>query len=321
MNQPQLVIITGPTATGKTTLAIELATRYEAEIVSADSRQVYRYLDIGTAKPTPAQQAKVPHHLLDVVSPDEQFDGARFRTLALAAIQDIVRWGKRVFVVGGTGLYLRALTHGLFPGPPADQALRTRLHEQEKNEGRGFLHRWLRSVDQEAAARLHRNDTVRLIRALEVFLLTGAPLSHWQHEHGFRERPFSTLTIGLVLERETLHRQIEERCQQMARDGLLEEVRRAWNMGYGPNLPALQTIGYAQMGAVLQGRVRYEEAITQIATETKRLAKRQLTWLRPDPDVRWFTPTQRQDITAAVDAFLNAGEKRESSHADHISGF
>lgn len=320
MNQPQLVIITGPTATGKTALAIALAARFGAEIVSADSRQVYRYLDIGTAKPTPAQQGAVPHHLLDVTNPDEQFDGARFRALALAAIQDIRRRGKRVFVVGGTGLYLRALTRGLFPAPPADRALRTRLHEQEQNEGKGFLHRWLRGIDPEAAARLHPNDTTRLIRALEIFLLTGVPLSRWQHEHGFRERPFATLTIGLVLERKTLHCRIEERCQQMARDGLLDEVRRVWDMGYGPELPALRTIGYAQMGAVLQGRIRPAEAIAQIVIETKRLAKRQLTWLRAESDMRWFSPRQEQEIIAAVDEFFGAGEERGKGRADDIPG-
>jgi tRNA dimethylallyltransferase len=203
MEQPQLVIIAGPTATGKTVLAIELATRYGAEIVSADSRQVYRYLDIGTAKPTLAQQGIVPHHLIDVVNPDEPFDSARFRALAVQAIDNAVQRGKRVLVVGGTGLYLRALTRGLFAGPPADAVLRARLHEQEQSEGRGFLHRWLAGVDPEAAARLHPNDTVRLIRALEVFLLSGTPISRWQQNHSFRDRPFTTLTISLVMERRT----------------------------------------------------------------------------------------------------------------------
>src|SRR2546428_4192478 len=187
MGQPQLVIISGPTATGKTALAIELATHYGAEIVSADSRQVYRYLDIGTAKPTPEQQAAAPHHLLDVVNPDESFDSARFRTLALAAIHDALQRDKRVLVVGGTGLYLRALTRGLFAGPPADPALRARLHEQEQSEGKGVLHSWLGSVDPEAAARLHPNDAVRLIRALEVLLLRRTPLSQWQRVHRLRE--------------------------------------------------------------------------------------------------------------------------------------
>jgi tRNA dimethylallyltransferase len=303
MNQPQLIIITGPTATGKTALAIELATRYDAEIISADSRQVYRYLDIGTAKPTPAQRAVVAHHLIDVANPDERFDGARFRALAVAAIEDILRRGKRVFVVGGTGLYLRALTRGLFAGPAADMALRARLQEQEVREGKGFLHRWLQGVDPDAAHRLHPNDTVRLVRALEVFFLTGKPMSHWQREHGFRECPFTTLTIGLVCERETLHRRIAERCQQMLEDGLVDEVRRVWELGYGAELPVMQTIGYAQAKAILQGHCRDEEALAQMIIETKHLAKRQLTWFRAEPEVQWFIPSQGREITAVIGRF------------------
>jgi tRNA dimethylallyltransferase len=305
MEQTQLVIITGPTATGKTALAIELATRYQAEIISADSRQVYRYLDIGTAKPTPQQRAVIPHHLVDIVDPDEQFDGARFRSLTLAVIADLVRRGKRMLVVGGTGLYLRALTHGLFPGPPADQVLRARLRDDESTKGRGFLHRWLQEVDPAAARRLHPNDTVRLIRALEVFLLTGIPMSQWQTQHGFRERPFSTLTIGLVVERELLHRRITERCQQMVHDGLIEETQYVWQLGYGPELPVMQTIGYAQIGALLRGQYTYGEALEKMAAETKQLAKRQLTWFRADPEVRWFAPTQAVSIAEAVEKFWN----------------
>ncbi|MBM4255306.1 MAG: tRNA (adenosine(37)-N6)-dimethylallyltransferase MiaA [Deltaproteobacteria bacterium] len=300
---PQLVIITGPTATGKTALAIELARQYNAEIVSADSRQAYRYLDIGTAKPTPAQQEAVPHHLIDVVNPDEQFDGARFRALALAAIADIHQRGKRVLVVGGTGLYLRALTRGLFAGPAADLALRTQLQEQEQREGKGFLHRRLREVDPEAASRLHPNDTVRLIRALEVFLTTGKPMSQWQREHGFRDRPFQTLMIGLVCERETLHRRIAERCQQMLKDGLVDEVQRVWAMGYGSELPVMQTIGYAQVKALLQGQCSEEEALAQMTTETKKLAKRQLTWFRAEPDLQWFAPSQGREIVDVIGRF------------------
>ena len=303
MEQPQLVIITGPTATGKTALAIDLARQYDAEIVSADSRQVYRYLDIGTAKPTPAQQETISHHLIDVVNPDEQFDGARFRTLALAAITNIHQRGKRVLVVGGTGLYLRALTRGLFAGPAADPTLRIQLQEQEHNEGKGFLHRRLQEVDPEAADRLHPNDTVRLIRALEVFLTTGKPMSQWQREHGFRERLFQTLMIGLVYERETLHRRIAERCRQMLHDGLVDEVRRVWALGYGPALPVMQTIGYAQVKAFLQGQCNEEEALAQMTTETKQLAKRQLTWFRAEPELQWFAPSQGREITDVIERF------------------
>jgi tRNA dimethylallyltransferase len=305
MNRPQIVIIAGPTATGKTALAIELATRFDAEIVGADSRQVYRYLDIGTAKPTPEERAVAPHHMIDLVNPDEKFDSARFRTLALEAIHNIVSRGKRVLLVGGTGLYVRALTRGLFAGPPADPVLRARLQEQEQNEGKGFLHDWLKKVDLEAANRLHPNDLVRLVRALEIFLLTGTPISQWQQEHGFRECPFSTLTIGLVMEREALARRIEARCRQMVQDGLVAEVRQLWDMGYGPALPTMQTIGYLQISEMLQGRYGMDEALARMARETTRLAKRQLTWLRAESEVQWFAPPQRRDIEAAVERFWN----------------
>jgi len=207
------------------------------------------------------------------------------------------------------------LTRGLFQGPPADYTLRVQLQEQERTEGKGFLHRWLSNVDPPAAVRLHPNDIVRQVRALEVFLLTGTPISRWQQKHGFRERPFSTLTISLVCERETLHRRIEARCQQMVRDGLVEELRHVWAIGYDPDLPVFQTIGYAQMGALLQGRLEYEEALTQMATETKRLAKRQLTWLRAEPDVQWFTSRQEREIATALEKFWNEGHR-----ADHVLG-
>jgi tRNA dimethylallyltransferase len=161
----------------------------------------------------------------------------------------------------------------------------------------------LKSVDPEAANRLHPNDMVRLIRALEVFLLTGAPISQWQRDHGFRDSPFLTLTIGLAMERGTLARRIAQRCRQMVQDGLVEEVRGLWEMGYGPDLPTLRTIGYAQVGEMLQGSYGLDEALTRMALETRRLAKRQLTWLRAEQTVQWFAPLQRQDIAAAVAEF------------------
>jgi tRNA dimethylallyltransferase len=159
---------------------------------------------------------------------------------------------------------------------------------------------------------------MRQIRALEVFLLTGAPMSHWQQEHGFRERPFSTLTIGLVCERKTLHHRIEARCQQMIHDGLLEELRQVWAMGYDPALPVFQTIGYAQMGAFLHGRLEYEDAFAQMVTETKRLAKRQLTWLRAEPDVQWFSPLQTREITTEIEKFWQQTEDREQVTGDRV---
>ena len=305
MEKPQLVVITGPTASGKTALAIELASHYQAEIVNADSRQVYRHLDIGTAKPTPAQQAIIPHHLLDLVDPDESFDAARFREHACRAIQDIVGRGKRVFVVGGTGLYVRALTRGLFAGPAADPALRARLQQQENQEGRGFLHQQLQHVDPESAARLHPNDTVRLIRALEVFQLSGTPMSQWQREHGFQERPFETLMIGLAVARETLYQRIEQRCRAMLEEGLVAELQRIWALGYSPELPVLQTIGYAQTGRLLNGQYERAEALELMTQETRRLAKRQMTWFRAEPEMRWFAPSEMAEIRLAIDRFFD----------------
>ena len=304
MPPPRIVVITGPTATGKTALAIDLARRHDGEIVSADSRQVYRHLDIGTAKPTAEQQAQIRHHVIDVVDPDERFDAARFRGLAETAIADIVRRGKRVFVVGGTGLYIRALIHGLFVGPSADPALRCRLAQQEQEHGPGYLHTWLARVDAESARRLHPNDRMRLIRALEVWLRSGKPLSVWQHEHAFWEQRFPTLQLALVMERDRLAQRIEARCRQMFRAGLADELRRVWNLGFDADLSVLRTIGYTQAANLLHGRCPVEEAISQTAQATRRLAKRQLTWLRGESSLRWYTPAQTFALDAAVQAFF-----------------
>lgn len=304
MSPPCIVVVTGPTATGKTALAIDLAQRHDGEIVSADSRQVYRHLDIGTAKPTADQQTRVRHHVIDVVDPNERFDAARFRALAEAAIADIAGRGKRVFVVGGTGLYIRVLIHGLFVGPSADPALRCRLAQQEQEHGPGYLHTWLARVDAESARRLHPNDRMRLIRALEVWLRSGRPLSVWQREHAFRERRFPTLQLALVMERDRLAQRIEARCRQMFRAGLADELRRVWDLGFDTALPALRTIGYTQAADLLHGRCPVEEAVSQTAQATRRLAKRQLTWLRGESSLRWYTPAQRNVIDSAVQAFF-----------------
>lgn len=304
MPRPRIVVITGPTATGKTALALDLAQRHAGEIVSADSRQIYRHLDIGTAKPAEEQQARVRHHLIDVADPDERFDAARFRGLAEAAVADIHRRGKRVFLVGGTGLYIRALIHGLFVGPSADPALRCRLAQQEKEHGPGYLHTWLTRVDAEAARRLHPNDRMRLVRALEVWLLSGKPMSLWKREHAFREQRFPTLQLALVLERDRLAQRIEARCREMFHAGLADELRRVLDLGFDESLPALRTIGYAQAADLLHGRCTLEEAISRTALATRRLAKRQLTWLRAESALRWYTPAQRNDIYSAVQAFF-----------------
>jgi tRNA dimethylallyltransferase len=288
-SRPRLVALVGPTGAGKTDLGIALAQRFGAEIINADSRQVYRRLDVGSAKPTAQQRAAVPHHLLDVVDPDEPFDGARFRHLALAAIAGITRRSKRVLVVGGTGLYVKALLRGLFAGPARDPRLRARL-EGEEAAAPGSLHQRLCAVDPAAAARLHPHDRIRLIRALEVYELTGQPISAWQSAHQFRGAEFDALVLGINLPRAELYARINARCDAMVSAGLVEEVRGLYAAGFDPNLPALRSPGYREIGEYVRGLCDLPTAIARMAQATRRLAKRQLTWFRADPQVVWCTP-------------------------------
>ena len=287
MTPPPIVAIVGPTGTGKTGLALDVAERIGAEIVNADSRQVYRHLDIGSAKPTPAERARVPHHLFDVVDPDEQFDCARYRELALAAVDEIRGRGRAVLVVGGTGLYIKALRYGLFPGPPRDGALRAELEAEDDAEP-GRLHRRLGELDPPTAARVHPHDRVRLVRALEVQHLTGRALSAWQDEHGFREEAMPMRVIGLRCDRARLRARLAARCQQMVEAGLMEEIRGLWARGYSRDLPILQTIGYRELGAVVAEETSLAEGLAAMTRATTQLAKRQLTWFRADGTVHWF---------------------------------
>jgi tRNA dimethylallyltransferase len=301
---PRVVALVGPTGVGKTELALQIAVRLDAEIVNADSRQVYRRLDIGSAKPTPAQRALVPHHLLDVVDPDAAFDCARYRHMALEAIDDIARRGRRVLVVGGTGLYVKVLLHGVFAGPGRDQALRTQFERDEAAEP-GCLHRRLSAVDPDTAARLHPHDHIRVIRALEIFALTGRPISAWQAAHAFQRRPFNALVLGLSIPRAELYGRITARCETMVRDGLVGEVRQLYADGFGPDLPALRSPGYREIGEFVRGGCDLPTAVGRMAQATRRLAKRQLTWFRADPQIVWCAPDAAVLERHAV-AFWNA---------------
>lgn len=304
--RPAVFALVGPTGVGKTALALEFAEQLNAEIVNADSRQVYRYLDIGSAKPTMAERARAPHHVFDVVDPDHDFDCARYRTLALAAIADIQARGRRVLVVGGTGLYLKTLRFGLFPGPPRDPTLRAQL-EAEEDAALGSLHRLLSESDPVTARRLHPHDRVRLIRAIEVQRLTGRAMSAWQGEHGFRETGVPMTVFGLRLEREHLRQRIALRCRTMVEDGLVDEIRCLWSRGYARTLPILQTIGYREIGAVAAGEVTLDDGLAAMTRASCQLAKRQLTWFRADPSVQWF------DAAAGVVELRNSLERSIAS--------
>ena len=277
-------ILTGPTGAGKSRLALTLAERLGAEIVSMDSMALYRGMDIGTAKPGPDDRQRVPHHLLDVLDPWESASVAWWLRRAAECCRDIEGRGRRVLFVGGTPLYLKALLHGLFDGPPADEALRRRLTEEAERLGSPALHVRLAAVDPASAARLHPNDVRRVIRALEVWQLTGRPLSAWQTQwtdpsHNPHGRP----VLYLNPPREELYARIDARVRQMIADGLPEEVRALRRLPRPLSREASQAAGYQEMFDHLDGRATLEETVVRIQTRSRNLAKRQLTWFRSLP--------------------------------------
>ncbi len=301
----RVLFVVGPTAIGKTELAARLARRFGCEVVGADSRQVYRYMDIGTAKPSADLRAEIPHHLVDVVDPDEPFDVARWRAAAVGALADIEARGKKAIVCGGTGLYLRSLLRGLFAGPAADEGLRRRLIEQER-ETPGVLRRRLSRVDPCSARRIHPNDLVRTVRALEVHELTGRPLSAWHAEHGLRDRPFDALVVEPTLPRDVLHERIARRSLAMVRSGLLDEVRALADRGYTRELPAFAAIGYREAWQCLAGELPVEELAERITVATRRYARRQLVWLRGQMETERFSADDAAGIESAAERFFAA---------------
>jgi tRNA dimethylallyltransferase len=297
MTRP-LPIILGPTAVGKTDLSLALARDDRAEIVGADSRQIYRWLDIGTAKPDSAQRRTVPHHLIDCFDPDVTINAAHFAQLAWGCIHAIASRGQHPLVVGGSGLYLRALTDGLFIGPGADPHIRSALEADVQARGGQALHDRLAAVDPTAASRIHPHDRVRTIRALEIYLLTGRPISEWQGQWQDPACRTAFSFIGLRRDREDLRRRITARTESMLRMGLVEEVRTLLARGYSPTLPALSSVGYKEIVAYLQGQYDLGRARELIEHHTWRLAKRQMTWFRRIADVYWISLTGRSESEA-----------------------
>jgi len=284
-----LIVIAGPTASGKTRLAIDVARRANAEIVNADSQQVYRHFDVGTAKPSPEELAAVPHHLVSCVEPTEDFSAARFQSLADAAIADVRARGKRAVVVGGTGLYLRVLLHGVVAAPGRDGALRAELEALADRDGNQALHAKLAAVDPVTAARLPIADRVRIIRALEIHALTGEPASAHREAHGFEgDRHAYTLWV-LDPDREALYAAINARTRAMFDGGLLEETRALVARGYRDAAP-MKAVGYAQALDCLEGRLTREEAIAKTAQATRHYAKRQWTWFKKEKGARFVKP-------------------------------
>jgi tRNA dimethylallyltransferase len=285
---PRLIAIVGPTGAGKSDAALALARAVNGEIVACDSLQVYRGLDIGSAKPTRAEQAAVPHHLIDVVDPGEEFSAAAWVELATRALRDIEARGRVALVVGGTGLYLRALLHGLFQGPARDAALRLRLEAMATRFGRARVHRLLRSVDPAAAERIAPADLVRVVRALEVFRATRTKMA----AHHAATVPglvgYEVGLFGVSPPREALRERVERRTRAMLEAGLIDEVRELLARGVPADSRPLQAIGYRQALAVVRGDTDLETARHAIVTETMQYAKRQRTWFRHQAEVTWF---------------------------------
>jgi tRNA dimethylallyltransferase len=315
--RPQVVILLGPTGVGKSRWAVELAETFGGEIINADSMQVYRYMDIGTAKPTREEQKRVRHHLIDLVPPDQPFHADLFRALGRKTIDELRRERKPIWVVGGTGLYIKALTQGLFSSPKIDPGVREKLREEGEKEGGVYLYDRLEKVDPKTASKLHRRDLFRIIRALEVFDSTGLPISFFRDQHRFGERPYLTLKIGLEMNREDLYGRIDQRVDQMIEKGFLQEVEGLLEMGYGSQLKPMRSLGYKQMIQFLSKEVGWTEAIRQMKRDTRHYARRQWTWFKGDPEVHWHDGvTGWEKLLKEVKAFFGRGGQGHDKESD-----
>ncbi len=304
-----IFVIAGPTATGKTDLAVAAAQALDAEIVGADSMQVYRRMNIGTATPTLDELRGTPHHMIDVVNPDETYDVATYIAQADKVIARIAAGGRRVLLVGGTGLYIRVLLHGLQAGPPPDPDLRDEITAKANELGWPSLHMELADLDPRTARRLHPNDGVRILRALEVVRQSGVPISKWQDDHAFEEDRYPTAIVGLDQPKELLHSRIDSRVDGMIRDGFASEVESLIDAGYPPTLKPMQALGYKRMCEYIAGDLSMGEAIEKTKTDTRRLARRQRKWFNREPGLEWIDPTAIKIIEAAADFFDKAEAK------------
>ena len=299
-----LVAVVGPTAVGKSRIGLLVAKSMGTELLTADSRQVYRRMDIGTDKPTLAERQGVPHRLIDLVEPDEPFNVGTYRRLALAEIDRLHREGQVPVLVGGTGLYVRAVLRGLWDGPSADWTFRAKLMQEAGEKGGEYLHRELLRVDPDLAARLHPHDHVKIVRGLEVHHLLGRPLSEVHRRHAFQDPSFAPLVLGLTREREVLYQLVEQRVEVELSKGLIRETEALLGQGYGRDVPSMKSLGYRQIAGYLAGDYGYEEAVRQLKRDTRHFAKRQMTWFRREPSIRWVAISEGEAAEATAQRLL-----------------
>jgi tRNA dimethylallyltransferase len=302
--KPKIIIVCGATGIGKTSVGIELAENLGGEIVSADSMQIYRHMDIGTAKPTPAELERIAHHLIDIVEPDEDYDAVQFSKQARDRIAEIGSRGLLPLVVGGTGLYIKALLHGLFESKPVDPRIRNRLRQESEEKGSRFLYERLREMDPASADRLHPNDAYRIIRALETIETTGKSIADLHQGHGFEDDPYMALKIGLQMDRRKLYDRIDKRVDLMIEAGLVEEVKSLLEMGYTADLKSMQSIGYRHVVEYLQDKLPWDECVRTLKRDTRRFAKRQFTWFGTDRQIHWYEPGQLNEMIHQAEVFL-----------------
>lgn len=303
MNLPKVLVIVGPTASGKTLLALQIAQSIPAEIISADSRQVYRHLDIGTAKPSRAELLQVPHHCIDIREPNEKFNAGDFQTLGRKIVDEILLRKKLPIVCGGTGLYVQALIDGFFEQPEFSREIRAELERRIESEGKEALYRELQRVDPASAATMDASKHRRVIRALEVYYETGIPISQFHANHQ-KDELYDATWIGLRWERSMLYQRINDRVERMFADGFLDEVKQLQAMGFDDRVQALQTVGYKEAFQYLRGEISYERMIELMKQNTRRFAKRQMTWFRKEPRIHWYNIAHEFEIATIANNIL-----------------
>ncbi|MBU1343831.1 MAG: tRNA (adenosine(37)-N6)-dimethylallyltransferase MiaA [Proteobacteria bacterium] len=300
----KIIIICGPTGIGKTSFAISAAKQFDGEIIGADSMQIYKHMDIGTAKPAPEELKQARHHLVDFLDPKDDFDAGSYVKTADKAIEDIISRGKIPIIAGGTGLYIRALLNGLFRSESLCKKTMSQLEKELEEKGSLSLYQKLEHCDPAAAKNIHPNDSFRLIRALEVYQTTGKKISDQQRTHNFDDQRYSSIKIGLTMDREKLYDRINKRVDIMLDQGLLKEVTTLVEDGYSFDLKPMQSIGYKHMAMFIKNEIDWEEAVRLLKRDTRRYAKRQFTWFHKDKDIHWFFPSQDDLAQNLIKEFL-----------------